>query len=133
MLISLASRVTWTWLYTSSTSTTHSLPQCVLCTINISREIVIIPSFHLPTSFFHIISQKHDFLRFYWARVKSRKSSLFLPAFWWNGNVQIATVWSVKEAIQDSKFLIFKVILLISKFSWKFCKLLLFNNIKCPI
>ena len=27
--------------------------------------------------FFHIISQKYDFLRFYWARVKSRKSSRF--------------------------------------------------------
>ena len=38
--------------------------QCALCTINISQEMVIIPSFHHLTSFFHIISQKHDFLRF---------------------------------------------------------------------
>ena len=33
--------------------------------------------FSSPIFFFHFISQKHDFLRFYWARVKSRKSSLF--------------------------------------------------------
>ena len=32
------------------------------------------------------------FLRFYWARVKSRKSCIFFNEFWWNGNVQIATV-----------------------------------------
>ena len=74
---SLASSVTWTWPSTSSTLATHSLPQCALCTINISQEMGIIPSFHhLTYFFFHIISQKHDFLRFYWARVKYKKSSL---------------------------------------------------------
>ena len=68
-------KLTWTW---QLTSTTHSLPQCVLCSINISHRMVIMLSFHhLSIFFFIFISQKCDFLRFYWARVKSTKSSLF--------------------------------------------------------
>ena len=47
------------------------------------------------TFFFIFISQKNDFLRLYWAKVKSWKSSLFFTEFWWNGNVQIATVCTV--------------------------------------
>ena len=33
-----------------------------------------------------------DFLRFYRDRVKFRKLCIFFNEFWWNGNVQIATV-----------------------------------------
>ena len=49
----------------------------------------------LVNFFFIFISQKYDFLKFYWARVKTTKSSLFFTEFWWNGNVQIATVCTV--------------------------------------
>ena len=64
---------------------------------------------------FIFIVQKYDFLRFYWAKVKSWKSSLFFTEFWWNGNVQIATVWvyiatssrrqSLKKYWQSYKFI----------------------------
>ena len=51
ILISLASRVTWTL---PSTSTTHSLPQCALCSINISKEMLNILSFNHQHLYFHI-------------------------------------------------------------------------------
>ena len=59
ILISLASRVTWTL---PSTSTTHRLPQCALCSINISKEMLNILSFNHPTSLFSYLS--YDFWGF---------------------------------------------------------------------
>ena len=87
-MIPLVRKLTWTW---QLTSTTHSLQQCALCSINISWEVLIIVSFHHTTLFSYLIW----FLRLYWAKVKSWKPSLFFTEFWWNGNVQIATVCTV--------------------------------------
>ena len=48
-------KLTWTW---QLTSTTHSLPQCALCSINISQKVLIILSYH-PTPFFPYLLVKN--------------------------------------------------------------------------
>ena len=55
-VIALVRKLTWTW---QLTSTTHSLPQCALCSINISQEVLIILSFHHPTPFFPYLLVKN--------------------------------------------------------------------------
>ena len=49
-------KLTWTW---QLTSTTHSLPQCALCLIKISQEVLVILSFHHPTPFFPYLLVKN--------------------------------------------------------------------------
>ena len=71
-MIVLVRKLTWTW---PSTSTTHSLPQCALqctlwycsalCTIKNSQEMVIIPSFHHPITFFYIPTTSIPFASIY--------------------------------------------------------------------
>ena len=111
-------KLTQTW---QLTSTTHSLPQCALCSINISQEVLIILSFHHPTPFFPYLLVKNII---FWGCTEPGSNlenlSLFFTGFWWNGNVQIATVcnwpklmltklfWFViwKEKMQLAKVLI---------------------------
>ena len=88
ILISLASRVTWTL---PSTSTTHSLPQCALCLINISHEMLNVLSFNHPTSLFSYLLVK----MILWGFTEPGSSHAFFNEFWWNENAQIATVCRV--------------------------------------